>query len=57
MKKKITRYRSKVVKANVTVIGEPNIDIWAKKIKQILDDLEAGRYENEEENKNKPTDN
>ncbi|WP_088052866.1 hypothetical protein [Virgibacillus dakarensis] len=35
----------------VTVItkGEPDIDTWAKKVKQVYEDMEAGRYKEEAE--------
>ncbi len=42
--------------SEVTVVGEPNIDRWARKIKQVLDDLDAGKFKVEENNE-KPTDN
>lgn len=58
VKFKISRPRSKVLNAKVRVYeddvaivrfhGKPNIKRWAIKVKQILDDLEAGRYEDEE---------
>lgn len=37
----------------VTVVGEIDTKAWAIKIKQVLDDLEAGRYKKD---KQKPTD-
>lgn len=36
-------------KAVIRIHGEPNIAAWAKKVKQVLDDLEAGRYNNEKD--------
>lgn len=42
--KQIRSYKSNVAKATVTVIGEPNIDIWAKKVQQVCADIDAGRY-------------
>ncbi|MCM3160968.1 hypothetical protein [Metabacillus litoralis] len=40
-------YRSKCGDQTITYSGKPNTDNWARKIKQVLDDLEAGRYDNE----------
>lgn len=33
----------------VRLHGKPNIEAWSKKIKQVLDDLEAGRYKDDKE--------
>jgi hypothetical protein len=35
--------------AKVTVYGEPNIDVWAKKIVQIYEDIQAGKYSDNKE--------
>lgn len=49
--KKINEKIDNVVKPSkcgdptITYTGEINIDAWARKIKQVLDDLEAGRYD------------
>ena len=47
--KQIRSYKSNVAKATVTVIGEPNIDIWAKKVQQVCADIDAGRYKKKEQ--------
>ncbi|WKG31601.1 hypothetical protein [Priestia aryabhattai] len=35
-------------KAVCIVHGEPNIDVWARKLIQVYDDMKAGRYDKEE---------
>ncbi|KML29234.1 hypothetical protein [Priestia aryabhattai] len=35
-------------KAIVKTYGEPNIKAWAKKLKQVYEDMKAGRYDKEE---------
>lgn len=47
--RKSKTYKSKVVKATVTVIGEPDLDVWANKVKQVYSDIDAGRYKKEEQ--------
>lgn len=40
----INNYQSKIVKANVTVIGVPNFMAWATKANQVYNDVKANRY-------------
>lgn len=43
---KVVEAREKVGKAWVTskTYGEPNLDVWAKKLIQVNEDMKAGRY-------------
>ncbi|WP_170943790.1 hypothetical protein [Priestia megaterium] len=45
---KAKSYISKATGAKVTVYGEPNIDVWAKKLMQVNEDIKAGKYKKEE---------
>jgi hypothetical protein len=48
VKKEVTNFISKNG-VPVKVEGTLNLKVWASKIKQVIDDLEAGRYEKDKE--------
>lgn len=47
---KVVEAREKIGKTWVTskTYGEPNLDIWAKKLIQVNEDMKSGRYKKEE---------
>lgn len=47
---KVVEVREKIDKTWVTskTYGEPNLDVWARKLMQVHRDMKAGRYDKEE---------
>ncbi|MED4616800.1 hypothetical protein [Priestia megaterium] len=45
---KTTEYKCEKTGITGTIHGEPDLDVWAKKLMQVHEDMKAGRYKKEE---------